>query len=235
MRSFIAGAFGGFVGFAVACTAVLALVRPELIKAPASPSAEGAVPAPVVAIVPEVPAPVAAADPAPNAAVTPEPRAPSIEDGPAAGPNSTAAAPAASVVEGAKPAAMPDRPIDAKLAAAAESLRTFRLSVPSMRLPAPQAPATEGTSDPGPVPLATAVAAPTVPITEDEPAAGVPAAAPSMSASRVFARTSTIPRRPATPAAAPTPVLPDIDASALQRASQSIERLSRRMRGPNVG
>ena len=99
--------------------------------------------------------------------------------------------------------------VPAKFAAAAEALRTFRLQVPPITasLALPQA-------KPSSFPVAPSVSTP---------------------APRIVARTSTIPRRSPSNAAQPTPILPDVDAGAMLRASEAVGRLSRRLRGPNVG
>lgn len=145
------------------------------------------------------------------------------------------AAPAAPAVTVA-PAAPAAPAVPAKFAAAAEALRGFRLQVPAMQASAPvapgsltrPAPAQRATRRPGTVTAPAAMPA-VVPAPADAPAAA--AVAPP----RVFARTSTIPRRPATAAPEPVTMLPEVDGNSLLRASEALGRLSRRFRGPNVG
>ena len=145
------------------------------------------------------------------------------------------AAPAAPAVTVA-PAAPAAPAVPAKFAAAAEALRGFRLQVPAMQASAPVAPGS--LTRPAPAQRADrrtgSVTAPAampavVPAPADAPAAA--AVAPP----RVFARTSTIPRRPATAAPEPVTMLPEVDGNSLLRASEALGRLSRRFRGPNVG
>lgn len=145
------------------------------------------------------------------------------------------AAPAAPAVTVA-PAAPAAPAVPAKFAAAAEALRGFRLQVPAMQASAPvapgsltrPAPAQRADRRPGSVTAPAAMPA-VVPAPADAPAAA--AVAPP----RVFARTSTIPRRPATAAPEPVTMLPEVDGNSLLRASEALGRLSRRFRGPNVG
>lgn len=142
------------------------------------------------------------------------------------------AAPAVTVV----PVAPAAPAVPAKFAAAAEALRGFRLQVPAMQASAPvapgsltrPAPAQRADRRPGSVTAPAAMPA-VVPAPADAPAAA--AVAPP----RVFARTSTIPRRPATAAPEPVTMLPEVDGNSLLRASEALGRLSRRFRGPNVG
>ena len=244
MRSIIIGIVGGIGAFAASWAGVLLLQAPDA-SLPASPRADPGEQAVVCAELPaaeRVPLQVGPAarpaDPAPTAEsvhVAPVPeeivaveecREPEPVLDPAPPPPVAAVGLVPVVAPVVTPAAVPQVP--AKFAAAAEALRNFRLSVPPMK---PVARVVE--------PLPASVREPS-PATAASPAAARAAVAQPAPAERpappkIIARTSTIPKRPHRPQGTASPMLPEVDGSALLRASDAIDRLSRRLRSGNVG
>lgn len=199
------------------------LAGPALAEGPSAPRQPPEPPAVERASVDEPADPQASAAAVAVHATAPEqPAASAPESKPA-----PASAPESAPVLGSPAAAIPP-----KLAAAAEALRSFRLVVPTPPPAQPPSadPRTRASSQP-PVPVSSRP-----PVTEGAAIARDAAVdAPPSRAPVIVARTSTIPRRNGATRAAPAPMLPEVDASALMRASDAIDRLSRRVRGRNVG